>query len=359
MKVTFVLPGISKRATGGNKIVFEYANRLVGRGHEITIVFWCDIPNTRLGKLPGPMWSKRLINRVRNVYQPRWFPLDSRVHKVCAFAVDDMSVPDGDWVFATAVQTARGVASLSEGKGKKGYLIQDYETWDASEEEVRETYRFGMTNVVISKWLYDIVESVAPNTAHLISNPVDTAVFYDDGRGRNPNQVSVLYHEQEHKGFKYAYEALRLAKERVPDLHVEAFGVFDKPSYFPDWFTYTHKATPEQLRRIYSGSAAYVCASVNEGFGLTGLEALACGAALASTDYAGVHDYAIDGENALLSPTCDPEALADNLVAILCNPALRDRLGHRGAELAKGLSWDRAVDELENLLVISDASIAT
>ena len=351
MKITFVLPGLSTGATGGYKIIFDYANRLVERGHDVACAFWCDIPNTRLMKLPGPMWSKRLINRMRNLYEPRWFPLDSRVHKVCAFAIDDANIPDGDWVFATAVTTARSVSGLSNSKGRKGYFIQDYETWDTPEEEVRATYRLGMTNIVISKWLFDVVEGAAPGSSHLISNPIDTAVFYNDELGRNLNQVSVLYHEQAHKGFKYAYEALLLAKKRVPDLHVEAFGVFEKPSYFPDWFTYTRNASSERLRRIYSGSAAYVCASVNEGFGLTGLEALACGAALASTDYAGVHDYAVDGENALLSPTCDSHALTDNLVSILTDPALRDRLGHRGAEFAKDLSWDRAVDKLESLLL--------
>lgn len=39
MRITFCLPEISTVPTGGYKIIFEYANRLSERGHEITLVF--------------------------------------------------------------------------------------------------------------------------------------------------------------------------------------------------------------------------------------------------------------------------------------------------------------------------------
>lgn len=351
MRICFVLPGLSNRPTGGCKIVFEYANRLVARGHEISIAFWSDISNTRLMKVPGPMWSKRLINRARNLYEPRWFTLDPRVHKVCVFAIDDANIPDGDWVFATAVTTARGVAKLSESKGRKGYLIQDYETWDTPEDEVCATYCLGMQNIVISEWLRGIVEHEAPGTATLISNPVDTSVFFDDGLGRNPLQISALYHEGPHKGFPDAFKTLCMVRDCIPDVRVEVFGVWRRPEYFPAWINYTQKATSDQLRRIYSGSAVYICASVNEGFGLTGLEALACGCALASTDYQGVHDYAVNGGNCLLSPVHDPETLARNVVRLLSDAKLRGKLGKKGIETASVRSWDTSVDRFEHILV--------
>lgn len=350
MRVTFVLPGIWRKPCGGAKIVFEYANRLAARGHEVSIVFWVGFPSSRLGETPLPGWCKRLAYRVMNAYYPRWFSLDRRVNKVCAFAIDEEDMPDSDWVFATAVETAEPVAKLPSSKGNKGYMVQDFESWSLSEEEVCATYRLGMANVVISKWLEGIVEREAPGTTTLISNPVDTSVFYDDGLGRDPSQVSVLYSERPHKGFDDAFRALLLAKERIPSLHVEAFGVYPRPDSLPDWFGYTMNATPDQLRRIYSGSAAYVCASTNEGFGLTGLEALACGSALASTGYQGVYDYAVDGENSLLSPVGDPSALSDNLVSILEDQSLRERLGAQGSRDAKARSWESAADAFEHLI---------
>ena len=37
MKITFILPGIG--IAGGIRVVFEYANRLQDRGHEVNIVY--------------------------------------------------------------------------------------------------------------------------------------------------------------------------------------------------------------------------------------------------------------------------------------------------------------------------------
>ena len=41
MKISFVLPGVSRVPVGGYKMIFEYANRLCKRGHEITLIFHC------------------------------------------------------------------------------------------------------------------------------------------------------------------------------------------------------------------------------------------------------------------------------------------------------------------------------
>ena len=133
-------------------------------------------------------------------------------------------------------------------------------------------------------------------------------------------QVAVLYHPGEHKGFSDAFAALEIARKRVPDLVANVFGGAARPEWLPEWCRYTRNASQEKLRSIYSRSAVFLCASVNEGFALTCPEAMFCGCALVSTDFQGVHEYAND-ECALLSPVHNPEALAANLVRLLLDPA--------------------------------------
>ena len=98
------------------------------------------------------------------------------------------------------------------------------------------------------------------------------------------------------------------------------------------------------------GSAVHVVASWEEGFGLTGAEAIACGAALASTDTKGSRDYAIDGFTALVSAPRDPAALADNVLRLLEDVQLRSRLVAAGqrhlraamppwSETARRMAW--------------------
>ena len=349
MRVVFILPGPQVYLSGGVKVIFEYANRLANRGYNITVVFWCDTPKGHLSSLPLPLFAKKNLNIIRSYYHPRWFSLDSRINKKCVYSIDDRSIPDSDWVFATTVLTAEPVASLSKSKGRKGYVIQGFENWDVPDEVVRKSYKLGLANVVVSSWLKGIIEKEAPGSSFLISNPVDSG-FFNEGIERRKNRVSVLYHENPVKGFEDAYKALQITKEIIPDLNVEAFGIYSRPNYLPDWLNYTRNASTEVLRKIYSSSQAYICASKGDGFGLTGLEALACGTALISTNYRGVREYAIDGNNALLSPVSSPEQLAENLVKVLKDSDLRERLGTSGERAASGRSWDIAVRQFENVL---------
>ena len=40
------------------------------------------------------------------------------------------------------------------------YLIQDFENWGRSDMEVLESYKLGLMNITISKWLKEKVEEV-------------------------------------------------------------------------------------------------------------------------------------------------------------------------------------------------------
>ena len=66
---------------------------------------------------------------------------------------------------------------------------------------------------------------------------------------------------------------------------------------------------------------------------MPGMEALACGAALATTDTRGSRDYALDGDTALVSPPRATEQLAENILRLLEDPDLRGRLARSGRQL--------------------------
>ena len=159
MKIGFILPGTSRTPCGGYKVVFEYANYLAAHDHDVSIYFDCL---NSLKRFHLPEFLRKIGCRVLNIIRPRWFPLDHRVKKVCAFGINDKSIHSGDAIFATAVGTAIPVAKLSKEKGQKYYLIQDYENWEVSDEYVKSTYQLGMTNIVVSKWLNNIVEKITP-----------------------------------------------------------------------------------------------------------------------------------------------------------------------------------------------------
>ena len=74
------------------------------------------------------------------------------------------------------------------------------------------------------------------------------------------------------------------------------------------------------------------------------------GTALVSTAYPAVFEYAKDGENALLSPVKDVQALANNIIKLIKDDKLRCRLANNGIETMKSFNWDDRTDMLEQYL---------
>lgn len=353
MKITFCMPDLNLRPIGGYKIVYEYANRLQENGHEVCIAF---VSKNAFITYPLPKIIRRVGAICVSQIYPRWFKLNRGIKKIAIDDISDKSIPNGDAVFATAIATAVDVANLSSKKGKKYYLIQGYENWKFSDNAVCDTYGLGMYNIVIASWLKKIVDQYSKKPSLLIKNAIDTE-FYKIlilPEKRMPYSIAALYHKLPCKGSQYTIEALKRLKEKYPELKAHLFGVPERPEDLPEWICYTENATKEQLLDIYNSSAIYMCTSIEEGFGLTGAESMACGCALVSTSYKGVFEYAIDKENALLSPVGNVDAIVSNVEKLFRDQNLRTTLAYQANKDIQEFSWDKAYYKLEKALLGAD-----
>jgi len=102
------------------------------------------------------------------------------------------------------------------------------------------------------------------------------------------------------------------------------------------------------LPGLYAGALALVMPSWLEGFGLPPAEALLAGTPAIVSDLPAFAENLGDG--ALRVPPGDAEALADALVRVAGDGALRARLAAAGAEVVGSLSWERAARELRAVL---------
>ena len=344
--IVFVLPQYPLFVSGGYKIAFEYANRLVADNFDVTVIFLNDGAPHFL-KLPS--FIKRCIMNLVTRKRIGWFDLDKRIHIVSSTSFNfKKKVRKADIVVASAAITADFVKNNFQ-NSKKIYLIQDFETWDMDKKKLYETYNYGFKNIVISKWLEKLVDKHSNEKSIYIKNPIDINKYKIEipVSKRDPFTVGMLYHSGKHKGTKYAIAALKEVKKVCPALKVIMFGTSNLSEQFPEWMTYYKNASQSQTIKIYNSISVFVCATINEGFGLTGLEAMACGAALASTDYLGVHEYAVDNKNALLSPVKDVDALANNVIKLITNEELRERLEKNAMNYIEGFSWEHAYNKFK------------
>lgn len=341
--ITFIFPSPASGPTGGYKVAYEYANRLVADGYRVNIVyagsiFWAQ--KTLYYKLTNCV---RYVQRLLKGFSCRsWFPLDKRVKEVFAFSLNYRHVPKSDIYIATSPYTAMYVREYPVESSRKFYLIQDYEKWgNLTDEMLRNTYHYDLQKIVISTWLRDIMKEEKVNYT-LIPNGFDFEYFKLEIpiQEKNKFKVSMLYHEMERKGCKYGIEALTYVKEKFPSLQVEIFGTPNRPELLPEWFHYTQCPNKEKHNYIYNDCAIYIGCSIIEGWGLTVGEAMICGAAVACTDNLGYREMAKDEETALLSPIKDSKALANNIIRLIENDELRFRIAENGHKFIKKFSWN-------------------
>jgi glycosyltransferase involved in cell wall biosynthesis len=345
MKITFLTPHVE--ISGGVKIIFQYAERLAKRGHEVTIV--CPRSSLITGRALGLpiIHPSRLIANLIN-YKPSWIPFRGRIRYVKSF--EERHIPESDATVATAWQTAPYVNSYSRNKGEKFYLIQHYESlFHGEKAHVDRTLQYPITKIVVSSWLKEVLQQFGTQS-ELIINPIDFNVFYPTRGACNNNgiRICMLHHLYEWKGVKDGVEAFELAQKEYPDICLVMFG--SKVKRVNIDCEYHFKPTDEELRRIYNSCDIFLCPSWVEGFGLTSAEALACKRSLVSTDNGGNRDYAIHEKTALLSPPKDPCRLAENLVRMIFDRELSNNLAHAGFERVRRFTWDDATDKMEAIL---------
>ncbi len=108
----------------------------------------------------------------------------------------------------------------------------------------------------------------------------------------------------------------------------------------------------EAVRREYAAADIFCLPSLQEGFGIVFLEAMAAGLPVVALRVAATPEIVGDA-GVLLPPDDGAAALADALVDLLKDAELREKLGRRGGARAASFSW-RAVAERFIQEVISD-----
>jgi glycosyltransferase involved in cell wall biosynthesis len=95
----------------------------------------------------------------------------------------------------------------------------------------------------------------------------------------------------------------------------------------------------EHYPALMTGSLLYFFPSLLEGFGLPALEAMACGTPVVTSSTTSLPE--VCGNAARLVDPSDDGQMADALVEVACNPALRNELRAKGMVRAKEFTWRR------------------
>ena len=139
------------------------------------------------------------------------------------------------------------------------------------------------------------------------------------------------------KGIKYLLRAAAALRSEFPALRVEIAGSgpqrkkleeavahagLERRVKFLGWI--------DDLSSALSRWDVFVMPSLEEGFPIAALDAMAAGLPVVATSVGGVPELIEDGKTGCLVPPRDAEALACRLRPLICNPELRASLGTAG-----------------------------
>lgn len=153
---------------------------------------------------------------------------------------------------------------------------------------------------------------------------------------------------QPHKNLRRLIDAFAQLQKTYPALHLALAGRSDK--LYEMHAAYVRKRKVKnvvftgfvdegELRWLYENCQAYVFPSLSEGFGLPGLEAMAHGAPVVSSNATCLPEVYSTAAH-YFDPT-SPEAIAVAINEVLARPSLRNQLIEAGLARAKEFSWER------------------
>jgi len=351
MKINFILPGIT--VGGGVRVIFEYANNLVKRGHKVKIIYPGKIKpgNNFVWPIEAKLrqlkyyWQMEILKET----EADWFPLRAKLLRVPS--LDAKYIPSAEVVVATAVETAPWVAKLPLECGAKFYFIQGYETWAMPAAKVHATYKLPMTKIVIASWLKRLI---LKKTGERVEGPITNGINLKQFKNpkkiyHQPRRLLMVYSPLKIKGFKDGLKAYHLAKQQYPDLKLMILSAYPKNSQVPDEATFYHNPPQSQLKRIYSNADIFVSPSHSEGCQLPPMEAAACQTAVVATRVGGIPDYTLPNQTALVVPPKNPKALARAILKLLKDEPLLKDISKAGYQHIKQYSWGKATRKLEKV----------
>jgi glycosyltransferase involved in cell wall biosynthesis/GT2 family glycosyltransferase len=281
----------------------EFANRLVARGHDVTIF----VPRT---ESPSCSWMP-CHAAVRHVEDGHQTDLDLLIFN-----------DEPQWYLLERFPRARRKIFYALHYGR---LYDKPGSWEA----LRAPVDLILAN---SDWTAGMIESEIGRRPTVVLPGIDHRLF-------RPHAFDPIYpilctgdRERRWKGTDTIDRA-----GRILGLPVEGYAPkdLDQPS----------------LSQEYGKAEVFAVGSWFEGFGLPGLEALACGVPLVTTDNGGCREYARDRETALVVAPRDPEAMAAAIGTLRDSPGLARRLVANGLDVVRGeFDWERRTDTLEEVL---------
>ncbi|HEY9507454.1 MAG TPA: glycosyltransferase family 4 protein [Gemmatimonadales bacterium] len=347
---------------GGAEIhFFEIFGRLAAAGHRVRLVCsgWAGAPATATiggiavhrsgGRNSFALLGRRAVRRAIASERPDIVVED--INKLPLFLASITELP-----FCVLVPHLFGETAFQEAPWPMAATV-----WLA-ERPLRRAYRRAGFHAISESTRDDLVaRGLDASKIRVIHPGVDGQRYSASAAEPRSPDPRFLYvgRLKRYKGIGFAIEALARARRSRPDLRLDIAGTGDhRPALErlaaelgqTDAVSFHGFVSEERKISLLRTTWANLFPSPKEGWGITVVEAAACGTPSLASDSPGLRDSVRHMETGYLVPHGDVDALAARMLELAGNPALVARLGGAARRFAERLTWERAAAETERHL---------
>ena len=367
MKIAFVYDAIYPYVKGGvEKRVWELATRLSLRGHEVHLFgmkFWDgeDILIREGVFLHGVCPAQKLYFSGRRTI---WQALSFSIHLIFPLLrerfdiIDCQQFPYFSCFSAKFFSTFKKIPLIITWHEVWGDYWYEYLGWKgfAGKTTERLVTRLTSENVAVSKTTAENLKKLrSGHDIKIIPNGISMARIRSISPSSESSDIIFAGRLIKEKHADLLIQAVALLQEKNPDIRLVIIG--EGPEYDnikkmmenKNLITHTHIyrffRDHDDLIAQLKSSKVFVLPSTREGFGITALEALACGLPVVTIDHPSnaIRDLITENNGFLCSLSA--EDLADKISLALVHHVV---MKNACIESAKSFDWDRIILDLES-----------
>lgn len=347
-------------AAGGAEVhLHEILRRLVARGHRVL-----QLSSGWPGAAPRETIDGVVVRRAgdwwnANVALPLLY-VRERLHRHADIVVEDINkIPFFTPLFAQVpvvgvVPHLFGTTVYHEASLPMAMYVH------AWEQGIRPVYAKTPLLAISESTRDDLVERGLPFRQIAVSHcGLDHTLYSPGDPAPDTRLIVYLGRLQKYKGVQFALQAMARVRHRLPDARMVIVGNGPYRAALEDQARTLGLGTAAEFRgfvpaaekvALLRQAGVVVNPSPKEGWGLTMVESAACGTPVVASRSPGLQDSVRDGETGFLVPHGDVAALAERMVALLTDAALRQRMAAAGLTWAARFTWDRCASEAETVI---------
>jgi len=340
-------------AGGAENYLYEISKRLVKKGHKITW-FVSSFEGSKETEFEDGIEIIRRGSRFSVYFYAFWYYLKDLRKRNFDLVIESINgVP-----FFTPLYTWKptNIAILYHLVGWKIFSIE-LNLYQAIIAQIAEKliplFYFSTPLITVSKSSKEELEKTFIRNTFIVPPGLDPWILGHSSTEKS-NKPTIIYlgRWKKYKRIDLLIEAFKIVKNRIKNPELWLVGDGDwRSNEEIEGIKIFGKVEDKEKKKLLAKAWVLVSPSVKEGWGMTIIEANACGTPCIAYDVPGLRDSIIDGETGVLvKEDGNVKELAEATIKILKDERLRKRLSKNAMRWARRFSWDKSAEEFERVI---------